>query len=576
VSRWKIAFNRIGGPDAVTWPAFWITYASSLIAHLTTGGTVNASLGVRVVVVTVAQVASFIPLLFLRWTILRRPSRPLPWVAVAGFAVAAVVRGIVLSGSLVLIGAVTQPLWAYRIIASLQNYMLLLIIVALVVSSMRAHTRSLETLIGVQSQLIENEIHIVEDVTTRNEQALAHVQERLRDELSSLDSVRGADSVRELQRLASDVVRPMSHELATSVPLKAMTTPPIDSAHVSWRQAAMEMVDQPPLRPLLAAAYMVLILTSSALGVFGAARGLPMAGVVFLCVLVGSWVANRLLGHILGRIGPRTGLLAVFLSSVIVGFASATVAGYFLPPQQNYTIFIFGGALFITGVLVLTAVVTTILRRQRATERDLADSTERLERQLVRLRQAQWLQRQELARALHGPVQAAVTAAALRLDAAVRAGNADTALLDQTRKRLLAVVDVLDTSEVADISLDVALSRIRATWDGLCEITSLVEDDAAVRIANDSLAAAVVMDLMSEAVSNAVRHGEAEHAVITITLDDQNLITLVVADDGMRQQATLTRGLGSSLLDGCTLDWTRDVTAEGSRLITVVPTSATP
>jgi hypothetical protein len=119
VSRWRRAFDRIGGPDAVTWPAFWATYAISLFGHLAVGGVVNASLGVRVLLVTLAQLAMFVPLVVLRVTLLRDPPRPRPWIAITGFIVASVVRGAVLSFLLVAVGAVAQPLYMYRIAAAL-------------------------------------------------------------------------------------------------------------------------------------------------------------------------------------------------------------------------------------------------------------------------------------------------------------------------------------------------------------------------------------------------------------------------------------------------------------------------
>ena len=84
MSRWREAFDRIGGPDAVTWPAFWITLFVSLIGNLTTGGAVSAPLGVRVLVIMVVQLAMFAPLVLLRYTLLRNPPvRDLGWPSAA-------------------------------------------------------------------------------------------------------------------------------------------------------------------------------------------------------------------------------------------------------------------------------------------------------------------------------------------------------------------------------------------------------------------------------------------------------------------------------------------------------------
>lgn len=111
--RWRQAFDRIGGPDAVTWPAFWITFFTSLVGNLTTGGAVSAPMGVRVVVMLIVQVAMFAPLVLLRYTLLRNSPRPRPWVAVGGFVAASVIRGVTVSALLLAIGAIEEPLWIF-------------------------------------------------------------------------------------------------------------------------------------------------------------------------------------------------------------------------------------------------------------------------------------------------------------------------------------------------------------------------------------------------------------------------------------------------------------------------------
>ena len=572
MSRWRQAFDRIGGPDAVTWPAFWVTYLLSLFGHLAVGGVVTATLGIRVVIVTAAQVAMFMPLVLLRLTVLRRPPRPRPWIAVGGFVVAAAVRGAVLSELLVASGAARDPMWLYRFVASLGGIAIPLLIMALVVSAMRAHTRSLEALVQVQSQLLATESRIVAEVTERNEQTLARVQERLRAELVALDSVQGADSVAELQRLATDVVRPMSHELAASLPGREASDSVVIEARVTWRQAVGQMVDRPPLQPLIAALLMLMVLTNVALGSFGPARGIPLALTMFASIIVLSIAANRLLAFALPRLRPGVAPLAVAVACLVVGYGSTAAASVFVPAQSTQT-FVGAGGLFPSMIVLLSAVVATIFRQQAQTERELESSTERLRRQLVRLRQAQWVQQQALSRALHGPVQAAVTSAALRLDAAVRAGEAPADLLTDTRRSLLATIDVLEAADTGENSLPLALARIAGTWEGVCDVTSRVDGGAALRLAEDPLASSVVIDLMTEAVSNAVRHGSARRADIEIACGDGDLVTLVVRDDGGGASDSRPGGLGTTLLENCTLEWTRSATRSGCVLKVVLPTA---
>lgn len=574
MSQWRQAFDRIGGPDAVTWPAFWITYVLSIVGNLAAGGVVTASLGVRVLIGSLTQIAIFVPLVVLRFTLLRNPPRPRPWIAVGGFMVAAGIRGVVLGALLTAFSPGSQPLYVYRSVASIGAVTLPLLAVAVVVSTMRAHTRSLEALIRVQGELVQAESSIVEGVTSRNEEVLARVQERLRAELIGLDSVHGAASVVELQRLATDVVRPMSHELAQSLPASQAKDIVMTDARVTWREAASQMIDRPPLRPLLAAVFMFLMMTNSALSVYGLERGLPLALTMFASVAGLSIAANWVLARTLPLLDMRVAPLTVSLACLVVGYLSTAATSIFLPETQDAFAYIMAGGLVPSIIVLLSAVVTTILRQQRATEGELVASTERLRRQLVRLRQAEWLQRQALSRALHGPVQAAVTSAALRLDSAIQAGADYTPLLEDTRRSLLATVDVLDSSDTTEHSLDLAFARITGTWEGVCEVTSQVDDCAAARLAEDSVAAAVTIDLMTEAVSNAVRHGGARHSRISITCEEDDLVTLMVRDDGRGRTGSSTPGLGTTVLADCTLDWQRDVTPTGCVLTVILPTGA--
>lgn len=573
MSRWRHAFDRIGGPDAVTWPAFWVTYVLSLVGHLAVGGVALQSLGVRVVIVSVAQVALFVPLVVLRLTLLRNPPQPRPWIAVAGFVLAAAIRGVVVAVLLVATGEATDPQWLYRFTASIGGITLPLLAMALVMSAMRAHTRSLEALLRVQDELVRTEARVFAEVTDRNEQALSRVRERLRAELLALESVQGAESVVELQRLATEVVRPMSHELAQSLPSRDVADIATVGARVSWRQAATQMIDRPPLQPFPAALFLVLVLVNVALGAFGPARGLPLAATMFAAVVVLSRGANKVLASVFPRLRPEAAPIAVGLACLAVGYLSTAASSIWLPETHNRIAFILLGGVFPSVVVLLSALVATILRQQRLTERALAESTERLRCQLVRLRQAQWLQQQALARALHGPVQAAVTSAALRLDAAVRAGEAHGDLLGDARSTLLSTIDVLDAVDADTPSLDVVLARITGTWEGVCAVTATVDECAASSLSSDSIASAVVMDIMTEAVSNAVRHGEARRADIAITAIHDDLVTLVMRDDGHGDSTPPMPGLGTALLDECTLEWSRDVTPAGCVLTVTLPTA---
>lgn len=222
----------------------------------------------------------------------------------------------------------------------------------------------------------------------------------------------------------------------------------------------------------------------------------------------------------------------------------------------------------------MLSLVTAILREQQSSERELAESTEHLRRALVRLRRARWLQQKALARALHGPMQSAVTSAALRLERAVRAGEPEGDLVADIRNDLRSLIDVLDVEGLAAPSLGLALERITGTWEGVCVVTSDISTAARAALDRDPIACTVVIDVITEAMSNAVRHSGAAHADLAIVADADSLITITMSNDGQVDPTTGTRaGMGTDLLEDCTLAWSGATTPSGYALTAIVPTA---
>lgn len=558
----------------MTVTAFAAAYVSAVIGHLTTGGLVNASIGARIGLVTVAVVVSFVPLVALRVTVLREPSRPRPWLVLSAFLVSAVIRGVVLAALLAVTG-IAEPLWSYRIAAAMQTHPLVLLGVAVAISSIRAHARTLDDLAATQRDLTRTESEIVDDLAVRNDDALAQIKQRLRTEIGALESAAGSASVGELRRLASEVVRPLSHQLAAAFPPPAPRGGPALETRITVRRAVEHLVERPPLQPGAAAAFMALLLTTAAIGVFGLDPGMPIAAVLAGSVWAVSALANVLLRRILPRIAPRARPVAVVAASLIVGFASSTASGALVPTESNRLVWDLGGGFYVAGVVLLFAGVTAVRRRQHEVETQLRQTNAALRRQLVRLRQVQWVHRQRLAQALHGPLQSAVTSAALRLDSAVRRGEADTRLIARIRETLLEHVTGMRADGGEAVSLPVVLARLEATWRGVCTVHGALGVDALRWLSDDPVATAVVGDLVTEAVANAVRHGGARTATISLRSPASRMLELTVHDDGTVAPSAHRRGLGDALLDACTIEWRRTSSSEGCTLVAVIPTTAT-
>jgi signal transduction histidine kinase len=168
-------------------------------------------------------------------------------------------------------------------------------------------------------------------------------------------------------------------------------------------------------------------------------------------------------------------------------------------------------------------------------------------------------------------MQSAATAAALRLDAAVRDGQPTQTLLEEVRASLLQQVDVLGVDEPQVLELDEVFDRIAGTWQGLCAVQIAMDEAAEQVLADDPVLRSIAVEIISEAVSNAVRHGQAANASVRVSAPGAGALVIEVADDGQDRRGPAGSGLGSQLLDECTTNWSLREQEQGHQLLAELP-----
>ena len=106
-----------------------------------------------------------------------------------------------------------------------------------------------------------------------------------------------------------------------------------------------------------------------------------------------------------------------------------------------------------------------------------------------------------------------------------------------------------------DIDLTIALPNLVATWSGICEIKFNVTERANRALLRDVNARMCVNEICKEAVSNAVRHGEANQVQILIERTSDELLLIEASDNGRGVGKTAMPGVGSKMLDDLTVRW---------------------
>jgi anti-sigma regulatory factor (Ser/Thr protein kinase) len=74
---------------------------------------------------------------------------------------------------------------------------------------------------------------------------------------------------------------------------------------------------------------------------------------------------------------------------------------------------------------------------------------------------------------------------------------------------------------------------------------------------------------VKEGVSNAIRHGHAKYVEISILEESADAIRIEISNDGVSDSSD-RQGVGSQMLDEITMNWSRELTGSGVRLVAKV------
>lgn len=407
----------------------------------------------------------------------------------------------------------------------------------------------------------------------------------------------------ELLTLARDGIRPLSHELASELPVFEPERPGA-LTRTPWRRLVDEVTSRPLISPLLMAVTVTVMFiartvspaatppenaAAATLGSSGVAVSVDVASLLgsliyLLAVFLATWVAGivavRVTGSRLPALPTGRRLVLIVVTLVVMGIVvqivvslSAVVPGVGSDGQSTFlrdllvTIPILVIALLILVIRSVAELFTAVTRKAEDANRDLAWEVARVNETLLQ-------ERRFLATAVHGPVQSAVASAGLALGQLVADGVRADRAWAQARERIASVVAGLADGPPRTRDLLHELQEVSGTWAGVCDVRVEIDDEAATLLALDWVCAGTVSDLVTEAVANAAMHGRAEHVDVRIRQQEDAVLAVLVRDDGVAEPSSASAGLGSQLLDEVAIAWSRTLTPQGSTVEVLLPTAA--
>ena len=252
---------------------------------------------------------------------------------------------------------------------------------------------------------------------------------------------------------------------------------------------------------------------------------------------------------------------------LIMGLLATAVAAALSTLQTSAPEVAVGVSLLILVVaaLVIGAVLITARARAESVRKDLSTAVRSAEWASARLRQSAWVARRQLANSLHGNVQARVLATALRIR--------DEQEIDhvQELRQLDAELASLLHGKQAEADWRLAWDRFTHIWSFSIELDAQLSVDVAHALDTDPVAGQALVAVVGEAVTNAVRHGDARSIRIAVHDQAENEIQLTIDDDGPVEGTTGDPGLGTAVFEAACIEWRVDPTDHGHRFSARIP-----
>jgi signal transduction histidine kinase len=548
--------------NVLSWPVILLISLFTVSANL--GDTsLNGTQFVaeRIALVLGGQALFFVGIWVCDRLFIRRISSAFQWAAllscIVGFAI---LRGVFYAEVALLLGLTAELFLFPRILSSMTTLVLLLLIVTLIFGLVFESANQRRELKSIRQRIAELETRR----THQREMNVALLESTLSRLEKSLEPGLLDTPERTLAALRSsidEVIRPITHTLNRQAELFDRGV----AAHaerINWQKFLRKMMDARSLNPLAGVTIFTLWVMLPMTRVFPIAEAL---GVLAL-LAVALWVVTKALQLLAGRVfaTKRNFFAPVFL--VLSSLLGVSLASIFMPAWMTGR---FELGLFASYVLsgFLAAGLRLAFRESRKMSHVIAKANTDLDWALARTNEIQLFNDRVITATLHGRAQAALAAASLRLQQAVRDGSNVEHAAELARQEAERVLAVVTNIEPVVEPLTEALQELTQLWHGVCEIAWNASDPVFTQVDGDPVCARLCAELIVELCANAIKHGNAKHIVVSMAHVTERVLSVAVSNDGEGLSSQST-GFGSRLLEQSCLSW-HELDADGVTQVTV-------
>ncbi len=487
-----------------------------------------------------------------------------------GSLVVGVVRTYITTSLAIAVGADPGVAWTYQLLIGALWELMLTILWANVNGAYRDHQKLVNELNETKNSILGYRENAEVMLADEQEKLISLTQATLLPQIQLVENALKSGNIEmasrwgvahELKGIIYNQVRPLSESLRQSAKNLVKPAPAAPSHLVSIVLIPQRFAVKNSIFPKLTWGTMLLSFMSSPFWILDISWVIPSA-------LLSFTYGGMLYGFkkLFDRV-PSTpwwvglpALIAIATLSVVPAYA---VAVWFYPDVKAAVLY---GLTLVTVsniVIFSFAYLDSLDYEARLYRTMLEEQNQELVIEMALFEQQLWAARRNWSLVIHGTVQASLTAALTRLNAP----DADKKTLDAAKKDLDRAMEALSAPPVSKINFAPAIKELVSTWQGVCDIEVEVSPELKKVISRDVRLSMCVNEILKEAVSNAVRHGDAQKAWVSVGAPSGGVIELSVANDGFAPTTGGRRGIGSGLLDELTVDWSLGYDENNSRTI---------
>jgi hypothetical protein len=439
-----------------------------------------------------------------------------------------------------------------RIILSSGSVPIVLLVVAFIVSTfINAWSTRRETEESITLLKLERD-NLLDEIARNDAVLLSESEKTIQPEISLVTGLNREGQKRgeladALDRLVSNVIRPLSHTLAARAQtVKTLT----ESVSVSAAPPPFPIAAS-FIGPVLAGSIYYLTSVVAMFDIIPLTSSIPGALLNALGLGFGLALFQLFLGNL--RLSTRDVFIVVVLVHEGIGLLVAwTVLTFVVQSEQEAGLAItFALAAPVSGIIYVAQRLFTHYEAVRISQ--LNSTRREIALDVSEVRRRVWLRQRHVAHALHSSAQSRVHAVAQQ----IRNGRGAISATDVSAvsEVLDGVVSIVRSPTLTAPDAFVELSRAIEFWSGMCEITLVAGDGVRELSARNPEAAESLVVTCLEAINNAVRHGEATRIDVSINFAEEDVLKVVISSNGGLLESPV-RGLGMTMFDDLTIEWT--------------------